>query len=90
MVCSNVVPLAQLNADEQAGTLPQFIWITPNLCLDMHDCSVWRGDRFLSSLVPKLIRALGPNGILFLTWDEGSSDSGSVGCEARPAPAHPR
>jgi hypothetical protein len=78
-LCSNVVPLAVLGADERSGTLPRFVWITPNLCHDMHDCSVWRGDRFLSRLVPKLIRALGPNGILFLTWDEGSSDSGCCG-----------
>ena len=78
-VCSNVVPLAQLSADERTGTLPRFVWITPNLCHDTHDCSVWRGDRFLSRLVPRLIHALGPNGLLFLTWDEGSSDSSCCG-----------
>src|SRR5438874_2477861 len=42
----------------------------------MHDCSVATGDRFLSVLVPPLLRALGPRGLLFLTWDESSSDSG--------------
>jgi hypothetical protein len=78
-VCSHVVPLSELATDERAGALPRFVWITPNLCHDMHDCSVQTGDRFLSKLVPKLIRALGANGILFLTWDEGSSDSGCCG-----------
>ena len=34
------------------------------------------GDRFLSRLVPPLLRALGPRGLLILTWDEGSSDDG--------------
>ena len=48
----------------------------PNLCHDMHDCDVATGDRFLSGLLPPLLRALGPRGLLFLTWDEGSSDDG--------------
>jgi hypothetical protein len=42
----------------------------------MHDCSVATGDRFLAGLVPSLLAALGPSGLLFLTWDEGSSDNG--------------
>jgi len=73
--CDRVVPLSRLAADEGGGTLPRFVWITPNLCHDMHDCSVATGDRFLSGLVPALLRALGPRGVLFLTWDEGSSDA---------------
>jgi hypothetical protein len=74
-LCRQIVPLTQLAADERSSRLPAFIWITPNLCHDMHDCPVATGDRFLSSLVPPLLRALGPGGLLFLTWDEGSSDA---------------
>jgi hypothetical protein len=74
--CSHVVNLDQLSADERAGSLPRFAWITPNLCHDMHDCGPGAGDRFLSRLVPPLLRALGPRGVLFLTWDEGTSDEG--------------
>jgi hypothetical protein len=74
--CANVVPLTQLQADERAHRLPAFVWISPNLCHDMHDCGVSTGDRFLSQLVPPLLRALGPRGLLILTWDEGSSDAG--------------
>jgi hypothetical protein len=74
--CGRVVPLAQLSGDERAHSLPSFIWITPNLCHDMHDCSTATGDRFLAGLVPQLLRALGRGGLLFLTWDEGSSDDG--------------
>src|SRR5204862_7184776 len=43
------------------------------LCNDMHDCSVAVGDRFLSVLAPRLLKALGPHGYLVLTFDEGSS-----------------
>jgi len=74
--CRQIVPLAQLHADESDGRLPRFLWITPNLCHDMHDCSAATGDRFLRSLVPPLLRALGARGLLFLTWDEGTSDDG--------------
>jgi hypothetical protein len=74
--CGRVVPLTELARDERADALPTFIWITPNLCHDMHDCSPAIGDRFLAGLVPRLLRALGTDGLLFLTWDEGSSDNG--------------
>ncbi len=70
------MPLTALATDERAGHLPALSWITPNLCHDMHDCDPAVGDRFLRSLVPPLLRALGPRGLLVLTWDEGSSDNG--------------
>lgn len=73
--CSRIVPLSQLAVDERDGRLPTFIWITPNLCHDMHDCPPAAGDRFLSKLLPPLLDALGPRGLLFLTWDEGVSDN---------------
>ncbi len=70
------MPLSSLSADEASGRLPTFIWITPNLCHDMHDCDLATGDRFLAGMVPSLLRALGPRGLLFLVWDEGSTDNG--------------
>ncbi len=83
--CHSVVPLSRLSADERAGRLPRFTWISPNLCHDTHDCSVATGDRFLSGVVPPLLRSLGPRGLLVLTWDEGSSDDG---CCALAAGGH--
>jgi phosphatidylinositol-3-phosphatase len=74
--CGRIVPLTQLGRDEQARALPRVIWITPNLCHDMHDCDTSTGDRFLSRLLPPLLRSLGQRGLLILTWDEGSSDNG--------------
>jgi phosphatidylinositol-3-phosphatase len=73
--CSRVVPLANLRSDLDSGELPAFSWITPDSCHDMHDCGVAAGDRFLAGLVPRLLRAIGPKGVLFITWDEGESDS---------------
>jgi phosphatidylinositol-3-phosphatase len=74
--CREVVPMTQLSRDERSHALPRFIWITPNLCHDMHDCDPATGDRFLSRLLPPLLSALGRHGLLFLTWDEGSTDNG--------------
>jgi phosphatidylinositol-3-phosphatase len=75
-LCNRIVPFPALAADERSGHLPTFTWITPNLCHDMHDCDPAVGDRFLSGVIPPLLRALGPRGVLLLTWDEGSSDAG--------------
>ena len=75
-LCRHVVPLSELAADQRAGTVPRFLWITPNLCHAMHDCSVATGDRFLAGFVPGLLRSLGRSGLLFLTWDEGATGSG--------------
>lgn len=74
--CARVVSLDQLASDERVHALPRFIWITPNLCHDMHDCDPATGDRFLAALLPGLLSALGHNGLVFLTWDEGSTDAG--------------
>ena len=57
-----------------AGALPAFTFITPNLCNDTHDCPVNTGDQWLASWVPKILD--GPNyrdgnTVLFLMWDEG-------------------
>jgi hypothetical protein len=74
--CAHVVPLTELAGDERSHALPRFIWITPNLCHDMHSCPPTQGDAFLARLVPPLLAALGPRGLLVLTWDEGDTDDG--------------
>jgi hypothetical protein len=73
--CDHVVPLTALAPDLRNGRLPTFTWVTPNVCNDMHDCSVATGDRFLHQLVPPLLAGLGRHGLLALVWDEGSSNN---------------
>src|SRR5207248_968409 len=77
--CRHVVRYKHLEKDLKEGTLPDFAFITPDLCHDTHDCSIGTGDRFLSHLVPALIRELGPHGFVVVTWDEGTSDRGCCG-----------
>ena len=75
--CKRVVPFSSLATDMAApGRLADFIWITPNLCHDMHDCPIGVGDRWLREEIPALTRALGPNSAVFITWDEGVTDDG--------------
>jgi phosphatidylinositol-3-phosphatase len=33
---NSVVPLSQLSTDLSSGNVPAFVWITPNICNDMH------------------------------------------------------
>ena len=59
----------------------QFTWITPNMCNDMHDCSVATGDDWLAANVPTILGSLAYNsgGALFITWDEGEGGDGPIG-----------
>ena len=74
---SNVVDLSQLDED-LSGNTPNFVWITPNLCHDEHDCSVSEGDQWLSEIVPKITNSAKwkDDGVLFIVWDEDDSKSG--------------
>jgi phospholipase C len=69
----HVVDYSQLDADLAAGTLPKYVFITPNMISDMHDGSVADGDAWLSREVPKILgsKAFNNGGVLFLLWDEG-------------------
>ena len=54
--------------------------IVPNLCNDMHDCSVKTGDTFLKGFLPRILGSSAMSGsVIFLTWDEGSSGVGGGG-----------
>jgi hypothetical protein len=73
LCAKHVVPGGRLRPDLTRG-LPRFVWITPDLCQDMHDCPVSTGERWMAHTLPALIRALGPHGVLFVTADEGTDD----------------
>jgi hypothetical protein len=53
-----------------------FELIIPNMCNDMHDCSVATSDAFLAGFVPRIIEDPAFAGsVLFITFDEGASDA---------------
>jgi phosphatidylinositol-3-phosphatase len=69
---SRVVDFDELRSDLRRRTLPRFSWIAPGVRHDGHSSSLRAADRFASRLVPEILRALGPQGVLFVTWDEGA------------------
>lgn len=77
--CVNIVPYTDLMTDLSSSSLtPNFIWISPNLCNDMHDCSIAVGDKWLSDNVPAILTSPAftqQNSILLITWDEDDSNS---------------
>jgi phosphatidylinositol-3-phosphatase len=77
--CRRVVPFVQLDRDLAAKALPRYVWVSPNNCHNSHNCSIRDGDVFLSRLVPRLLRAIGRRGLLFVTYDEGNDRSGCCG-----------
>jgi hypothetical protein len=77
--CRRIVPFARIGDDLRRGQLPTYAFISPNLCDDTHDCGVGTGDRFLAHLLPTLRRAVGADGYIVLTWDEGTTDRGCCG-----------
>jgi phosphatidylinositol-3-phosphatase len=77
--CRDIVPMTTLTRDTAAGTLPQLMWLVPNLCHDMHSCGTYTSDRYLRGLVPHVLSHLGPSGLLFVTFDEGETNAGCCG-----------
>jgi len=75
---ADIVPYTQFATDVASSNPPNFMWITPNLCNDMHDCSVSTGDTWLSQNVPPILNssAFKNGGALFLVWDEGTTNAG--------------
>lgn len=52
-----------------------FVWITPNLCHDTHNCPVRIGDTWLSENLPPIIAwDKKHDGLLIVTWDEAAPD----------------
>lgn len=74
-----VVPFTQFAADV-TGTVPNLVWITPDMCHDGHDCSMTVTDNWLSQTVPKILAtsAWQQNGLLLITWDEGEDNANHV------------
>jgi hypothetical protein len=80
---ARVVGFDNLRRDLAGGRVARFIWIAPGVHHDGHNSSLRAADRYASQLVPQVLRALGSNGALYLTWDEGRR-SDRRGVRGRP------
>ncbi len=78
--CARVQPFTSFWNDLGSGSLADFVWITPDLCHDMHDCGVASGDAWLQSVVPSIVQSPAfANAVLFIVWDEGTTQTGGGG-----------
>jgi hypothetical protein len=58
----------------------RFTFVTPNLCNDMHDCSVSTGDTWLSTFLPKILSSStyrSGGTAVFIVWDEDDNSAGN-------------
>ena len=79
----NVVPFEQLDAD-LAGVTPSFVWVTPGLCHDGHDCSLEVAGTWLDALISSIVssRSWREHGVLFIAWDEGDGETRRTTCRS--------
>ena len=77
---SQVVPFTQFASDISGAIVPRFVWITPDMCHDGHDCSNAVANSWLSQTVPLILNSTAwqDNGVLLITWDEGEDTANSV------------
>jgi hypothetical protein len=76
--------MSTFNAALASGNVARFNYVVPNECEDAHDnCqpkgnSITQFDDFLTREVPQILSspAFGTDGVLFITFDEGTSNRG--------------
>jgi parallel beta-helix repeat protein len=75
---ANEVPYPQLAADIAAKALPNLAFVIPDNCHNGHNagCPLSTVDAWLASELPAMISAVGPWGMVVLTWDEDDDVSG--------------
>jgi acid phosphatase len=85
---THVLPLSRFDPHR----LPDFAFVVPNLCHDMHDCSVGTGDAWLKRFVTPLLAV--PDSVVFVVFDEGSNGNHvaafALGTAVRPHSAFAR
>ena len=69
----HVLPLARF----KPAALPEFAFVVPDLCNDMHDCPVATGDVWLKRFVTPLLAL--PKTAVFVIFDEGTTTEGGGG-----------
>lgn len=83
---ANLVPFTQLSTDLSSGSLPNFLWLSPNAIDSAHSCPgatpnctlndrLTAADTWLSTNVAALLNnsTFAANGLLIIVFDEGDS-----------------
>lgn len=79
---SHVVTFTDLLTDlKTTKTTPNYAYITPNVCDDMHSCPISSGDSWLSQYVPVILNSPAfrtQKSLLVITFDEGSEATNHI------------
>jgi phosphatidylinositol-3-phosphatase len=82
----DIVPLSAWERDVRADRLPSFSLVIPDLCHDMHNCSVRTGNRWLASFMRPLLRPGElAHTVVFITFDEAERPDNRGGGGQVPA-----
>jgi phospholipase C len=77
---ARIVPFPELATDAAGNRLPDFALVVPDMCNSMHDCSVATGDAWLrTQIAPLLAKPALARSVVFVIFDEGSSDRSGGG-----------
>ena len=78
---ANIVPLTALDAALAGPGLPDFSFITPNMCNSGHDCELDVVDKWLSNTVGKIMdsKSYDSRTLIVVTFDEGQGDHSCCG-----------
>ena len=72
--CANIQPLSSFRPDAA-----DFIWVVPNMCHVMHQCTIAEGEAWLKAFLPPILDspafAPGGTGVVYITFDEGADKS---------------
>ena len=66
----NERPFKEFAADAAARRLPALAFVVPNNCNNAHNCPFSVTDAWLAANVPAMLEAVGPNGVVVVTFDE--------------------
>ncbi len=77
----NVVSLDTLKTDLANDNLPNYAFISPNLCNSAHDCPIDTSDQWLAGMMDTLLssNALGERYLIFITFDESRDNTSCCG-----------
>jgi acid phosphatase len=73
----NERPYADLAGDIETRKLPHLAFVVPNNCHNTHDCPLATGDAWLQKELRRMVGAVGPRGLVVLTWDEDDHSAGN-------------
>jgi len=77
----NLVPFTQFATDLANGTLPNYSFVTPDGCNDLHDGSAAQADSWLQTNIAPLLTnsQFTTDGLLIIVFDESGSDNTNGG-----------